>query len=249
MLWWEDNDGLVHVIPLSIISLHPPNPSIPLRSCTSRSFPIISQSFGFEFFTGAFGWLGGVTGAEGSKKRDLPRGVYEKPSGKYKSQIWWGGRSRTIGTHDAPEQASAAYLSVRKHLRAAKGSGLSADDAEDVFKAARREACPEREAKAAAREAELRKQRELRETHETYSVLFISSRKLGMCVADGGHVDKVREGSQAHNEFVRAGHVITKVGLTCVHSSTTKHAFAELVERYKSSKYSQFTIHFRKSIG
>ena len=72
-----------------------------------------------------------------------------------------------------------------------------------------------------------------------------------MCIADGGRVDIVREGSQAHNEFVRVGHVITKVGRTHVHSCTPGHIFAELIEREKASKYSQFTIHFtcRKSIG
>ena len=49
------------------------------------------------------------------KKRDLPQGVYRRPSGKFGSSIRWGGKTRHIDTFDTPEQASAAYMSVKKH--------------------------------------------------------------------------------------------------------------------------------------
>ena len=46
--------------------------------------------------------------------RDLPRGVQKTPSGKFKSEIRWRGKIRYIGMFDTPEQASAAYLSVKR---------------------------------------------------------------------------------------------------------------------------------------
>jgi hypothetical protein len=53
--------------------------------------------------------------------RDLPRGVTKLPSGRFQSSIWWGDKPRrAIGTFDTSEQASAAYMSVRKDIDDAK---------------------------------------------------------------------------------------------------------------------------------
>ena len=70
----------------------------------------------------------------------LPRGVYKRPSGKYECRIWRGGKSRSIGTFDTPEQASAAYISVRKDLDKAKPSAFRADEIDYLFDAARTKA-------------------------------------------------------------------------------------------------------------
>jgi hypothetical protein len=60
-------------------------------------------------------------GGVAPEKRDgLPRGVYQLPSGKFQSSIGLDGKYRYVGTFDTPEQASAAYLSVRKDLDDAK---------------------------------------------------------------------------------------------------------------------------------
>ena len=70
--------------------------------------------------------------------------------------------------------------------------------------------------KAEAKQREERERREIRSKHvdaaTSYSVTFSSTEKLGMKIADGGRVDEVKEGSQAHYEFVRKGHEIAKVG-------------------------------------
>ena len=70
--------------------------------------------------------------------RDLPRCVKKLPSGRFQSEIRWGGKMRTIGTFDTPEQASAACLSVRKDRDDAKLSGSEAKSA--VFDAAKKKA-------------------------------------------------------------------------------------------------------------
>ena len=54
--------------------------------------------------------------------------------------IKWGSKVRYIGTFDTPEQASAAYISVRKDLDDAKLSGFGADEGDDIFDAAKKEA-------------------------------------------------------------------------------------------------------------
>ena len=66
-------------------------------------------------------------------ERDLPRGVYEMPSGNFQSQIRLCGRVRYIGTFDTPEQASAAYISVRKDLDDVNLSAVGTDEADDMF--------------------------------------------------------------------------------------------------------------------
>ena len=78
--------------------------------------------------------------SKGTSERDLPRGVYKKSSGKYESQIRWGGKQRYIGTFDSLEQASTAYLSVRKDLEDTKQSGFSADEADVAFDSAKKKA-------------------------------------------------------------------------------------------------------------
>jgi len=70
--------------------------------------------------------------------RDLPTGVRKRLSGKFTSSIGWGGKSRYIGTFDTPEQASAAYMSVRKYLEDEKISLCGADELTAIFSAARK---------------------------------------------------------------------------------------------------------------
>ena len=74
--------------------------------------------------------------------RDLPKGVYghKKLPGKFQSQIHWCGKTRGIGTFDTPEQASVAFMSVRKDLDDAKLSGFGADEVHDIFDAAKKKA-------------------------------------------------------------------------------------------------------------
>ena len=72
-------------------------------------------------------------------KRDLPTGVYEKSPGKFSSDIRWCGKQRYIGTFDTPEQASAAFMSVKSDRGDAKLSALGADEA-NAFAAAKTKA-------------------------------------------------------------------------------------------------------------
>ena len=74
------------------------------------------------------------------KKRDLPTGVYEKLSGKFQSQLKWGGKIRYVGTFDTPDQASAAYISVKEDLDDANFSGFRADEVDNIFDAAKAKA-------------------------------------------------------------------------------------------------------------
>ena len=71
--------------------------------------------------------------------RDLPQGVRKRPSGKYQSEIWWG-KTRSIGTFDTPEQASAAYMSARKDLDDAKLSAIGANEVDAIFDEAKKKA-------------------------------------------------------------------------------------------------------------
>ena len=73
-------------------------------------------------------------------KRDLPQGVYETSSGKFRSKIRLGGKNRQIGTFDTPEQASAAYMSLKKNRADAKLSTLGAVEVEATFDASQKKA-------------------------------------------------------------------------------------------------------------
>jgi len=73
------------------------------------------------------------------RKRDLPTGVYKLRSGKFQSRIKRGRKTRRIGMFDTPEQASAAYMSVRKDLDDAKSSG-GADEVDTAFDKAKTKA-------------------------------------------------------------------------------------------------------------
>ena len=75
----------------------------------------------------------------GAKRDGLPRGVYELRSGKFQTEIWWRGKNRCIGTFDTPEQASAAYVSVKKDLGDIELSALGADEINAAFDAVKRE--------------------------------------------------------------------------------------------------------------
>jgi hypothetical protein len=72
--------------------------------------------------------------------RDLPRGVYKLPSGKFQSSTCWGGKTRQIGAFDTPKQASAAFFSVREEIDDAKLSALTVDEASALFDAAKKKA-------------------------------------------------------------------------------------------------------------
>ena len=75
-----------------------------------------------------------------TSERDRPTGVKKLKSGKLESSIWWGGKKCYIGTFDTAEQASAAYMSVRKDLDDAKLSRVGADEVDDIFDAAQKKA-------------------------------------------------------------------------------------------------------------
>ena len=78
-------------------------------------------------------------GAKTNSERGLPTGVYKQPWGKFYSRIQWGGKTRYIGTFDTPEQASAAYVSVKKDLGDIELSALGADEINAAFDAVKRE--------------------------------------------------------------------------------------------------------------
>ena len=72
--------------------------------------------------------------SKAASRRDLPIGVYKAKVGKFESRIRWGCRVRYIGgTFDTPEQASAAYMSVKTDLFRVK---LPLHRAENVASAA-----------------------------------------------------------------------------------------------------------------
>ena len=76
-----------------------------------------------------------------TSERVLPQGVYKKSSsGRFESKIKRGGKQRYIGSFDPLEQASAAYMSVKKDLDDVKLSGFGADEVDDVFDAAKKKA-------------------------------------------------------------------------------------------------------------
>ena len=78
--------------------------------------------------------------AGGSSMRELPRGVRKTRNGKFETKTRWNGKDRYIGTFDTSEQASAAYVSVKKDLAEFKPSMLSTDEADTIFDAAQKKA-------------------------------------------------------------------------------------------------------------
>ena len=78
--------------------------------------------------------------SSGGFEREFPRGVGKASSGRFRSSIQWGGKSRYIGTFDTPEQASAVFMSVRKALDDANLSAFGADEGNVIFNAAREKA-------------------------------------------------------------------------------------------------------------
>ena len=72
--------------------------------------------------------------------RDLPEGVTETSAGNFSALIQWGGISRSIGTFVTPEQASDAFLSVKKDLGNAQISAIGPDEVNEAFVAAKTKA-------------------------------------------------------------------------------------------------------------
>ena len=75
-----------------------------------------------------------------TSERELPQGVYKATSGKFQTLINWGGKTRSIGTFDTPEQASAAHVSVKTDLADAKLSAVGTDEVNATFDAAKKKA-------------------------------------------------------------------------------------------------------------
>jgi len=69
-------------------------------------------------------------------QRYLPKGVRPISSGKFIAKTKWGGKSRYVGTFDTPEQASAAYVSIKNDLATAKVSLCGTDEEDAMFDAA-----------------------------------------------------------------------------------------------------------------
>ena len=78
--------------------------------------------------------------SKATSKRDLPRGVYKSSSGRFESKIRFGGKTRGVGTFDTPEQASAAFMLVKKDLADANESTFGADEVDAVFYEAKKKA-------------------------------------------------------------------------------------------------------------
>ena len=78
--------------------------------------------------------------SKATRERELPTGVNKLPCRRFKSYTWFGGKSRYVGTFDTPEQASAAYNSVRKNLDDAKLSMIGADEVDATFDEAQKKA-------------------------------------------------------------------------------------------------------------
>lgn len=78
--------------------------------------------------------------SKAASDRNLPTGVRKLKHGKFQSAIGWGGKRRYIGTFDNPEEASAAYISVKKDLNDAKVSALGADEVVAIFDSAKKTA-------------------------------------------------------------------------------------------------------------
>ena len=77
--------------------------------------------------------------SKATSERDLPTGVYKTPSGKFRSTIHCI-KERNIGTFATPEQASAAYTSVKKNLDDAKLSAVGPDEVNVIFEASKTKA-------------------------------------------------------------------------------------------------------------
>ena len=75
-----------------------------------------------------------------TSERDLPTGVSKTSSGKFLAKLQWGGKKYYIGTFDPPEQASAAYVLVRKEIGDAKLSTRRDDEVNALFEAAKTKA-------------------------------------------------------------------------------------------------------------
>jgi len=72
----------------------------------------------------------------------LPRGITQRPSGKWQAQLYYAGKSRYIGVFDQRDIAVLAYEIAREHLKSdpRKSSLKESDEAKILFESARKAA-------------------------------------------------------------------------------------------------------------
>jgi len=75
-----------------------------------------------------------------ASEQDCPQGVYKVSPGKFVAQTSWRGKTRYIGTFGTPEHASAAYMSIKNGVAAAKVSLSGAHEEDAMFNAAKKKA-------------------------------------------------------------------------------------------------------------
>ena len=89
----------------------------------------------------AMGAEGGVgpkeTKPKVTSRRGRPLGFTQNATGKFVSQMYWGGKNRYIGTFDTADQASTVSWLVRRDLDSANLSAAGADEVDAAFDAAK----------------------------------------------------------------------------------------------------------------
>lgn len=126
-----------------VVSAEPAVPG-PVVSSSGVAPPAVSSKRGRKKRKGKINRAEVATSAtkklRATSKRDLPTGVYQNPTGKFQSKIYWDGKLRHIGTFDTLEQASTAYTTVRKDIDNAKLSSCGADQVVAIFDEAQKKA-------------------------------------------------------------------------------------------------------------
>ena len=148
-----------------------------------------------------------AAGKSVSEKRDLPTGVYKTSSGKFQALISWAGKTRSIGTFDTPEQASAAHMSVKKDCVHGNLSVLSSDEVDATFDAAKKKAVEavggsiskKKKTKAKSDDGE-RKTKRRRKLAELVSAARtgVSEQQGGLKRAAVGHGEKTGKSGAGH---------------------------------------------------
>jgi len=85
--------------------------------------------------------VGGVGPKKKKRKatslRGHPLGFTQNATGKFVSQMYWGGKNRYIGTFDTADQASTVSWLMRKYLGNANLSAAGADKVDAAFDTAK----------------------------------------------------------------------------------------------------------------